>query len=54
MSKALDWIQALALLGSYVVTFRRVAGFTAFGRGVGDVSVRGGLCDWRRKSVVMK
>lgn len=54
MSKALDEMLALAPKGSYVVSFRRVAGFTAFGRGVGDVSVSGGLCDWRRKSVVMK
>ena len=54
MSKALDAMIGACPLGSYVVTFRRVAGFTTFGRGAGDMSVRGGLCDWRRKSVVVK
>ena len=41
-------------LGSYVVSFSCVAGFTAFGRGVGDAAVSDGLCDWRLESVVMK
>ena len=54
MSKALATMADACPLGSYVVTFRLVTGFTAFGRDDGDMSVRGGLCDRHRKSVVLK